>query len=724
MRGAAAGCRGRLIRSARGSGPSLRLGPGVWGPCRTSVGAVAAHAAPYPAAASGCFWRSGPRIALRYPWRPSTLRGSGGRPPVGLRGGWGAVGPNNLFLSMDSLNPTSQTIASTQHRSPGSAGGQHTGSDPLPEFLVIRSAETDESGRPIPLKLNPFQRHQAISKFGEAKQVVQRADGTLEVQLTKESDIRKLLSARELSFKAHGLGIRTIPVKVEPHPTKNSAKGIITCYDLRGVSEAEIVEGMEEQGVLAARRIRRRERGALVDTDSVILTFNCSNLPDRVKVGYLSVRVRLYIPDPIRCFKCQEFGHVSQKCNGQQRCVLCSEYNHEAKDCKSETLKCANCERPHKASDRKCEKFLAEQEVKALMVREKLTFRQAQAQVRAQRPAVSYRDVVARQAQPPPPRPPPRARGENAGPISLNTDMDTLLRDVGDLRNMSVGDFFRFVSQLVSGNEERRSAHVVLGDPALSREPEASVGSEPSPGRAGSLPQTSETCQETTGEEWTLVQGKRSGPSHKSVSAVLAPATSPSGPSPPGPAMQEALRRGEAERRAREAKRARLVEKAKEAKQAPGGGAGAAPPKSAPVGSTSSQTRAGGVVSVPGRATGGGPMGPPPPPQQQLSHPGRQQSQTQPPSPAQTPVSSPRLHAAPPLAATRTKEVPPAPSRPNKRVIEWSSPTEGETPRSRVKVASSTVRGRAASADSRPQGTHSRAHFSEVSSGSDTGEFV
>ena len=351
---------------------------------------------------------------------------------------------------------------------------------------MIRSAETDEEGRPTPLKLNPFQRHQAISKFGEAKQVLQRADGTLEVQLTKETDIRKLLSASELSFKAHGLGIRTIPVKVEPHPTKNTVKGVITCQDLRGVSEDEIVEGMEEQGVLAARRIRRRDRrergGDLVDTDSVILTFNCTNLPDRVKVGYLSVRVRLYIPDPVRCYKCQAFGHVSQRCREQQRCAVCAESDHEAKDCKSTTFKCANCGCPHKASDRKCETFLAEQEVKALMVRERLPFRQAQAKVRAQRPVVSYRDVAARQPPPPPPRPPPRARGEDTRCFSLDTDMNTLLSDMGDLRSMSVGHFLQLVSQLVSsGSKDKRCTNTDPGVSTQSRESERLLG-------PGSLP--------------------------------------------------------------------------------------------------------------------------------------------------------------------------------------------------------------------------------------------
>ena len=98
-RGVVAGCRGRLSFSALGLAPSWHLAYARRGPAslRPGVGAVAAHAAPHPATSSCCFWRPGPRIALRYSWRPTTLRGSVSRPPVGLRGGWEAAGPN--FLS-------------------------------------------------------------------------------------------------------------------------------------------------------------------------------------------------------------------------------------------------------------------------------------------------------------------------------------------------------------------------------------------------------------------------------------------------------------------------------------------------------------------------------------------------------------------------------------------------------------------------------------------------
>ncbi|GFX07142.1 hypothetical protein TNCV_4268941 [Trichonephila clavipes] len=39
----------------------------------------------------------------------------------------------------------------------------------------------------------------------------------------------------------------------------------------------------------------------------MILTFNNPNLPATVKAGYLNCKIRPYVPNPLRCFKCQRF---------------------------------------------------------------------------------------------------------------------------------------------------------------------------------------------------------------------------------------------------------------------------------------------------------------------------------------------------------------------------------------------------------------------------------
>ena len=33
-----------------------------------------------------------------------------------------------------------------------------------------------------------------------------------------------------------------------------------------------------------------------------------------ITVGYLKVKVALFVPNPMRCFNCNTFGHTSQRC--------------------------------------------------------------------------------------------------------------------------------------------------------------------------------------------------------------------------------------------------------------------------------------------------------------------------------------------------------------------------------------------------------------------------
>ncbi|GBN69634.1 hypothetical protein AVEN_121256-1 [Araneus ventricosus] len=81
-------------------------------------------------------------------------------------------------------------------------------------------------------------------------------------------------------------------------------------------------------------------------TQHVILTFSTPELPKAIRAGYLHCSVRAYIPNPLRCFKCQRFGHSQPACRGTLRCA---ETGHESSTCISENLKCPNCSGSHAA---------------------------------------------------------------------------------------------------------------------------------------------------------------------------------------------------------------------------------------------------------------------------------------------------------------------------------------------------------------------------------------
>ena len=62
------------------------------------------------------------------------------------------------------------------------------------------------------------------------------------------------------------------------------------------------------------------------------------NHPKELKMGYCLERVEQYVPAPLRCFKCQKFGHHREACRGRQTCSKCGEKDpdHAEEDCLKE----------------------------------------------------------------------------------------------------------------------------------------------------------------------------------------------------------------------------------------------------------------------------------------------------------------------------------------------------------------------------------------------------
>ena len=87
---------------------------------------------------------------------------------------------------------------------------------------------------------------------------------------------------------------------------------------------------MREQGVINVHRIKVRHDGTLKDTNTSAFTFNTSVLPKQLKVAFLRVSFDPYIPNPLRCYACQVFGHHEKKCRREQMCANCGEPKHSA----------------------------------------------------------------------------------------------------------------------------------------------------------------------------------------------------------------------------------------------------------------------------------------------------------------------------------------------------------------------------------------------------------
>lgn len=171
-------------------------------------------------------------------------------------------------------------------------------------------------------------------------------------------------------------GGRLATISVSAHRTMNTVKSVVSHDDLMDLTDEELLNGWKEGTVINVQRIKIRRDNKELPTKHIVLTFGSSTLPDAIETGYLKLRVRPYIPNPRRCYKCQRFGHASQRCRGQLTCAKCTTKDHSADECTAEAY-CANYDGSHSAYSRSCAAWKKEKEKITIKVKENISFREA-----------------------------------------------------------------------------------------------------------------------------------------------------------------------------------------------------------------------------------------------------------------------------------------------------------------------------------------------------------
>ena len=250
-----------------------------------------------------------------------------------------------------------------------------------PRFLVMESTDENSSLK----KLSPFAIAKGIKGIaGEPKDVKAVGNGLL-IEVSLRAHSNNLLKTTNFI---------SIPVKVTPHRSLNTRKGVIRCQELEGMSEEEIRDELLSQNVVHVKRISV-DRGRK-PTNTYILTFEATELPTSIKIGYLNTRVSVYVPNPLRCFKCQKYGHGSNRCTGKDVCSKCAG-DHSVDVCTSQKVCCANCttENDHQASDRTCPTYVKEKQVLKIKHTENISFPAARKLVETLTPtSSSYSSIV------------------------------------------------------------------------------------------------------------------------------------------------------------------------------------------------------------------------------------------------------------------------------------------------------------------------------------------
>ncbi|XP_064077897.1 uncharacterized protein LOC135195554 [Macrobrachium nipponense] len=195
-------------------------------------------------------------------------------------------------------------------------------------------------------------------------------DGTLLVKVSSPEQSEKLLKMNTLVGQK---------VTCFPHPIHNQSQGVIYAPELLLLDNEEIQQELEGQNVAKVVGMRKEVGDQIVPLATLILTFNTFKLPNAIKAGWLNFKVKPYIPSPLRCYHCQMFGHLIQKCRKKmnEEPALCCNCGEEAHGPCSEPPSCVNCIENHPASSKSCVKFILEKEVQTVKVMEKISFKDA-----------------------------------------------------------------------------------------------------------------------------------------------------------------------------------------------------------------------------------------------------------------------------------------------------------------------------------------------------------
>nr|KAG5686559.1 hypothetical protein BaRGS_035230 [Batillaria attramentaria] len=223
-----------------------------------------------------------------------------------------------------------------------------------PRFLIVHcTAEGKKAAR-----LHPFLVGETLRSCTGRPDASRLRSGDLLVECKRKAHSNSLLQLQKIG---------DYPVTVSPHRSLNSSRGVIRDEALADLGEAELIRALKSQAVTHAKVFK---------TGTIILTFGQPTAPEKLWAGFYWVKVKAFIPLPLRCFKCQRFGHGQASCRNDPTCAKCGGKDHDDKDCGSSPA-CINCKGSHPSSSKDCPKWKEECTIQRIRVEQKVSFPEA-----------------------------------------------------------------------------------------------------------------------------------------------------------------------------------------------------------------------------------------------------------------------------------------------------------------------------------------------------------
>ena len=189
--------------------------------------------------------------------------------------------------------------------------------------------------------------------------------------------------------------LHDITVNTYTHKSLNISKGIIRSKELSLCTIEEIKSELSKQGVTEGKRMSIKKEGKIIEANTYIMTFDQPKIY-MIKIGYVMERVEQFIPNLLRCYNCQKYGHHEDYCRGRHVCRKCGQQDpdHHSDKC-DYPYKCANCGCDHLVYARSYESWRLEREILGIKHKNNIPYNEARKMVVGSK-AATYPQAVQR----------------------------------------------------------------------------------------------------------------------------------------------------------------------------------------------------------------------------------------------------------------------------------------------------------------------------------------
>ncbi|XP_055589895.1 uncharacterized protein LOC129742074 [Uranotaenia lowii] len=247
-------------------------------------------------------------------------------------------------------------------------------------YLILKAADGHE------LPQNPFLIGKSVEKAGKIEGFFEKKHGWYVIKSRNKQQISELEKITNLT--------NGTPIVIERHPTLNQRKFVVTCNEVNGMTEKELLSELSSQNVIDVRRITKKTPAKIVDTSTLIITINGTVIPEFLHFGFLRVRTRLYYPLPLMCRNCLQYGHTKARCGSPLSCTKCNSTQHDSQSCKNHPY-CGNCQKEgHSPINRSCPIWLAETSAIKISTEQNLPIAAARKLVQQTNSNVTFANVV------------------------------------------------------------------------------------------------------------------------------------------------------------------------------------------------------------------------------------------------------------------------------------------------------------------------------------------